>query len=701
VLGFVLVVLTLVLYWPATRYEFVNLDDNLYVFHNPWVTKGLSFDGLKWALTSLHIANWHPLTWVSHMLDCSFYGLFAGGHHLTNIIFHALNALLLFRLLLRITQRLWPGFLVAALFAWHPLHVESVAWVSERKDVLSTLFFLLSLGAYARYVEKTQVSSPKVDASGCESQVSGFESQVPNSLERVAEEHRGSKLGPAALFYVLSLVLFALGLMAKAMLVTLPFVLVLMDYWPLKRIVVARGYGRFKIPIKLFLEKIPFFALSVGVCVITLHAQQVGGAVRTVVDVPIFLRLINALSAYCRYLLQMICPADLCIFYPMPDRPSLGLGICCALVLGAISWWVYRTREAQRWTTTGWLWFLGTLVPVIGLVAVGSQAMADRYTYVPSIGLFIAVVWSVDYAIARTPLSWEARAEPHAGRHVFRLAAPVMVGTVLVVLVLSTRSQLAYWQNSIVLFSRAVAVTEDNAFAQNSLGVALEGKGKTVEAIQHYREAVRIKPADALLRNNLALALTSAGKSEESTFHFSEGLKYHPDNAILHQNLGVVLTEQGKIDTAIEHLRRAIQLDPLSSTPYLSYGTALQKLGKASDAVTNYSKALQLNPDWPEALDRLAYVLATCPERDCKQPDRAVRLAERAVELTKRTVPTYLETLALAYAAAGQFSDAIAVANEERTLAARKDSNAINRISAELEIYKARQTPRVDWRELP
>jgi tetratricopeptide (TPR) repeat protein len=668
-LGFVLVILTLAIYWPAIHYDFVVVDDDLYVFENPWVMNGLCLSSLNWAFTTLHVANWHPVTWISHMLDCSIYGMFPGGHHLTNVVFHGFDALLLFLLLKGLTRRVWPAFIVAALFAWHPLHVESVAWISERKDVLSTFFFLLTLMAYTKYalLRDHGTTGPRDHATA----------ERPDCWTIRSQDYRT--------FYVLSLLLFALGLMSKSMVVTLPFVLLLLDCWPLKRFQLSNFKSQFSVIRRILVEKLPFFALALGASVITLVAQHGGGAIRSAEEVPLGLRTLNGFAAYARYLGHTVYPTGLCPLYPLSPIPPTALGAISALALGGITWLLFRLRSKYPWALVGWLWFVGTLIPVIGFVQVGMQSMADRYTYIPLIGLFLMAVLIVDYGLSR-----------------WRVAPGTATGVACVPLLLClclTRHQLAYWHDSVTLFTRAVSVTRDNAIAENNLGVALARKGERAEAVHHYRNAVRINPNYAQAQYNLGVQLADSGQFDEAGFYFSEALKSNPNNEILHNNLGVVLSRQDKLDLAISEFRRAIALNPRYPKPYFNYGKVLQSLGQAGGAATNYTKALNLDPDWPEALDKLAWLLATYPEPESRQPQMAIKLASRAAELTHRSVPAYLETLACAYAVAGQFSNAVDVAGEARDLALKDNLlTLVQQLDNELETYGTGRCSPVDWR---
>src|SRR6185437_8377140 len=628
---------TALLYWRTVGYKFIVVDDHKYVYQNNMVRPGLTWAGVKWAFTATFASNWHPLTWLSHMLDCTLYGIgFPGGHHLTSAAIHIANMILLFLVLKELTGAFWPSAFAAALFGWHPSHVESAAWICERKDVLSMFFMALTLGAYGRYAKK-----------------------------------------PTAAKYLLALFLFALGLMSKPMLVTLPFVLLLLDYWPLARFRINSKNTNTRITqhatrntFSLLVEKIPFFLLSIASCAITVVAQRRGGAIQTLEHVPFSLRAVNALDAYGGYLEKAIWPRHLSVFYPLPETIPWTLLVLSLLALVLVSYVAFLTRLSAPWLIVGWLWFLGTLVPVIGLVQVGNQAMADRYTYIPYIGLFIMLAWSAESwlkpSIARAagaipnfhPLSEEkGRAEGErksitngSGRKSLVVAAASAV--LLACFVLSS-IQLSYWRDSIQLFTHALAVTRPNVFCERNLSYALSEAGRGKEAIPHYEALLQLTPQDVKSRYNLGLELISTDRPADAAAQFTEALKYQPDSDKLHNSLGIALSQEGKLDPAAAEFEKAIQLNPQFPWPYLNYAVVLQKKGLAAAAVTNYMKALEFQPGWDEALDKLAYLLATCPEPSVHDPARAIQFARQANDLTQRKSPDFLNTLAFAYAAAG------------------------------------------------
>lgn len=641
-----LLVVTLFLYWPATNFNFILMDDGAYVYRNPWVKSGLSWDSIGWAFTSTHAANWHPLTWVSLILDYSMYGLFAGGYHLTNLVLHSFNTVLLFLVLKRMTGRLWPSALVAALFGWHPLHVESVAWVAERKDVLSFSFMLLTILVYLSHVKR-----------------------------------------PAFFKYASALILFALALMSKPMVVTLPCLLILLDYWPLKRVPPWHaksdaGQER-RIYLNLVVEKLPFFALSAVACVLTVMAQNSGGAVKSIQEVPFSLRALNAVVSYAMYLCKTVWPQNLSVYYPLRSQVSIFSATCAGLVLSGISYLSIRTRSKYPWIIVGWLWFLGTLVPVIGLIQVGKQAMADRYTYIPSIGLFVMVVWTFANWLQTRPS--------------VRIPGLGITSVVLLACLALTREQLSFWRNSITLFTHAVSVTRNNATADNNLGIALSDAGRNREALFYYREALRIAPNDVKAHYNIGIELASEGNFAEAEHHFSEAIKFNPQSEKLHNNLGVALAQQGKLVPAMDQFKRAIELNPIYPNPYLNLGEAFQAQGLDAEAFTNYVNALNLKPDWDVPMIKLAFLAATCRGTSWYDPAKAIKLSLRANEITSYEMPSYLEVLALSYATAGQFSNAVITAEWARTNAVKTGSTQLAKsLDQELEFYRAGKRPHME-----
>ena len=509
---------TVAVYWPATGHDFVNYDDPDYVTANPHVQGGLNWEGVKWAFLNPVSSNWHPLTVLSHMLDCQMFGLNPWGHHLTSVLFHALNAMLVFVLLQQMTGARWRSLFVATLFAVHPLRVESVAWVAERKDVLSAFFGLLALMSYARYAQK----------EGRSNQLSVISHQPDGS--RITD-HRSLITDYCSPFYLLSLFFFACGLMSKPMLVTWPFVMLLLDYWPLKRSAERRvrsaesGESRWAVWRRLLLEKLPFFALAAGASVVTFVEQ--GSAMTAAKNLSFGMRGGNALISYCRYMGKLFWPTDLAVFYPHPGYWPLGKVLMAGVLILGISglslWW----RRRAPFLLMGWLWYCGTLVPVIGLVQVGGHALADRYSYLPSLGLLILGVWGA-YELTR-------RWQPAVIGLSVGGAASIVLGMAW------TRCQLGQWKDSEALFRHALEVTEDNSLAHKALGDALDKKGLTDEAISHYREAIRLKLDYADAHNNLGNDLNRIGKTGEAISQLQEAIRLKPDLPEALNNLAWIL----------------------------------------------------------------------------------------------------------------------------------------------------------------
>jgi hypothetical protein len=588
-----LVIGTAVVYSRVRGAEFVNYDDQNYVVQNAHVQAGLTWKTLTWALQSTEWDNWHPLTWLSHALDCQLYGLNPAGHHITNVLLHIFNVLLLFLLLTWGTAAPGRSFLVAALFALHPLNVESVAWVAERKNVLSTLFFLLAIGAYGWYAMK------------------------PN-LRR----------------YSLTAALFGLGLAAKPMVITLPFVLLLLDYWPLRRNqpVPPRTRGRKKpqaqigVPVsspalsfapapwsRLVLEKVPLLLLSGGSAVITVVAQRSGGAVRSLEVFSLWVRLQNALYAYAMYVWKAFWPTRLAVLYPHPGPTltALQLGLA-AVSLVAISILVSKQRLAHPYLVTGWLWYLGTLVPVIGLIQVGQQAMADRYAYVPLIGIFVMLVWGVgDWADSKK-ISLPARASATA--------------IVLAGLSILTWRQIGYWQDSDALWAHAAALTENNLFAEDNVGKSLLRQGRPQDALPHLQNAVRIDPHDPTRHLNFASGLAQSGRSQDAVREYETAIQLTSDREVqvrCYESIAILDGMLGDYSKAGETYREVLHVDPTqepqieerlsqeaadedNGQSYMQLGLFLEETGKFSEARSAFAQALKLDPTLDEAKRYLA-----------------------------------------------------------------------------------------------
>ncbi len=731
----VLVVAVFLVFGQTLRYGFVEFDDAAYVYKNPAVTGGLSLKGVEWAFTHSVLFNWHPLTVMSHMLDCQLYGLNAGGHHLTNVLLHTASVILLFLVLHQMTGALWRSALVAAVFAIHPLRVESVAWVAERKDVLSGLFFMLTLWAYVRYTQQRTGNRCQVTGTG-------------SARSRVT--------GHGLLFYGLALLFFALGLISKPMVVTLPFVLLLLDYWPLNRFAspapkITKHGGSLQshsIPWRLLLEKIPLLVLSGAICVVTMVTQK-----EIIEPVSVALRMGNAVVSYVIYLRQMICPAGLAVLYPYPRNGLPGWEIALVVVLlAAISATAFLRRQRQPYLLVGWLWYLGMLVPAIGLVQSGLRAHADRYTYLPQIGLYLAIVWTAgDLAI-----SWQN------GRRILGVGAV----SVIVALMVCTWKQTSYWRTDEILWERALACTSGNYVAHNDLGYDLAHQGRPAEAIVHYQKALEINPDFAEAHNNLGTALLNQGRLEEASEHYHQAFDKDPTFAEAHNNLGILLTKQGRTAEAIEEYRKAIELNPNRTEFYYNLGNLLATQGRNAEAIALFQQALAVEPDnakvrynlanilttqgrrdeaieqyqqtlkqMPDSVhahyqlglllqiqgrytaaiaqlqkvleldpyhvmaqNNLAWVFATCPEASLRDGGRAVMLARQAVQLSGSSSPEILDTLAAAYAEAGRFPEAIATAKQALNLSIAKNNQPLTEtIRRQIELFEA-NTP---YREKP
>ena len=542
-----LIAATLALYNPANRHPFVNYDDPSYIAENPHVQAGLTWSTVTWAFTSTEHSNWHPLTWLSHALDCQLFHLNPAGHHFTSLLIHAVNVALLFLLLAWGTRRVGPSVLVAALFAFHPINVESVAWVAERKNVLSTFFFFAAIGAYGWYAQK------------------------PNWRRY------------AAVFLA-----FALGLMSKPMVITLPFVLLLLDYWPLGRI---RGsapstIGAAQATIsKLLVEKLPLFALSPGSAVITMYAQRSGGAMRSTLQFPLMVRIENAIVAYAMYLWKAFWPAHLAPLYPHPgDSLAFWQMFVSLLVLANITALVWQFR-ARRYLLVGWLWFLGTLVPVIGLVQVGDAAMADRYAYIPLIGIFVMIAYGMSDLASAKKLG---------------LVPPATAAAcVLIALAFATDRQLSFWSSSYDLWAHALAVTQNNYIAEDNFGGALVLLGKTNEAYPHFRAAALINPYDPMSHFNLGAYLQESGQLQDAIQQYQFAIHLTSDTGLLagaYANQGSALRDLGQDGKARESYDEALRLNPKQFNAYLGLGHLLEKQGKPDEAISAYSRSVASRP---------------------------------------------------------------------------------------------------------
>jgi Tfp pilus assembly protein PilF len=678
-----LATITWLVFGRTLRYDFVNYDDPVYVYDNPEVTGGLTAHGVIWAFTSGHANNWHPLTWLTHMLDYQVYGRNAGGHHFTNVLLHTIAVLLLFLLFTQMTGALWRSAFVAALFAIHPLHVESVAWIAERKDVLSGVFFMLTLGAYVRFVRR----------------------RTPGR-------------------YATMWILFACGLMSKPMLVTVPFVLLLLDYWPLGRLTNSspRAKGKqvhqrtnFSLINQLILEKVPLLALSSASCAATFLAQ--GHAISSIARLPFWWRLNNAFLSYLVYVGQMMWPSGLAPFYSYPQTLPYREVAISILLLVAITTAAIILRQKHPYIVTGWFWYLGMLFPVIGIVQVGSQAHADRYTYLPQIGLYVALTWTV----ANLAKAW---------RHRWILGGAATA--VVAWLSWTALTQAAYWRDSESLWQHTLAVAPDNEVAHNQLGnLALE-RGLIDEAADHYQKAVTVWPKDPTFQANLGKALLRKGLADEAILHFQKAIESgsgqaNAERAQAQSNIGNALLQKGLVDEAIVQFQQALQLAPgdriihndfgnallqkglmdeaiaqfqaaLNSgiedvnTAHIHYnlGNTLRRKNLVVEAIAHYRVALKIEPRLLAAQNQLAWVLATCSDASVRNGFESVELARQANELSGGRNPIFLHTLAAAYSESGNFTDAVETATRALELAATENNHPlVEALQNELVLYRA------------
>ena len=529
-----LALVPLATFWQVKTFDFISRDDMDYVADNRNVEDGITRDAVVWALTTGHASNWHPLTWISHMLDWQLFGSNAGMHHLTSALLHVINTLLLFAVLKQMTGAIWASAFVAAAFALHPLHVESVAWASERKDVLSTTFWMLTMMAYVSYVKR-----------------------------------------PAVGRYLLVLLAFALGLMAKPMLVTLPFVLLLLDYWPL---------DRFENIKKLIIEKIPLLVLTIASSIVTFFVQRTAGAVVQVTTIPLITRIANASIAYTKYIEKMFLPRGLAIFYPHQlEKVSMLHAVIAAVLLIGLSVWVFSKARNFKYLAVGWLWFIGTLVPVIGLVQVGDQAMADRYSYIPLMGLFVIIAWGASDLLSKLKYR----------KIILSMSAVAILSTLTV----TTYFQLQHWRNTETVFEHALNVTEDNYIAYYSLVKPSRQQGKIEQAIAYATEALRISPHYSAAHNSLGVDLARTGQYEKAFEHFAMALKIEPDFADARCNFGYALALQGRVNEAVQHYEKALLVEPEHFESLNNFGMALVVRGENNKAIEKFRKAMRIKPD--------------------------------------------------------------------------------------------------------
>lgn len=567
-LGALLIAITAAVYSPVRTHGFIDFDDPIYITHNSKVLEGITWGGLRWAFTTGYAENWHPLTWLSHMLDIELFGLQAGYHHVISVVLHIANSVLLLTVLHRMTGAARRSAVVAALFAIHPMHVESVAWIAERKDVLSTLLFMLTLLAYARYV-------------------------------RNRNRRR----------YVVVVTLFALGLMAKPMLVTLPFVLLLLDYWPLRRTVSAPGNeavdhrgaaivrSRWRVRWTLLLEKAPLILLSAVASIVTFMIQKRGGAVGDIARFPLLYRLANVPLAYVGYLGKSLLPVHLAVFYPYPKTFGVIAAVAAAIVLLGLSVMACRQARSYPYLPVGWFWFLGMLVPVIGIVQVGNQSMADRYTYVPLVGIFIIVTWGGADLATR-----------------FRRGSTVAFAAAVVAifaLAIMTRRQVGYWKSSLELWRHAIAVTGPNARAHTNFGNALGEQGDIDGAIREYQQALRIDSRLPEAHNNLGWYLDKAGRGDEALSRYEQAIRVDSSYTGARNNYGVALAKRGQIDAAIREFSASLAVDPAQPDAHYDLALLLSERGLVSDAIRHLQKALELNPGDAKSRAALAAIQST------------------------------------------------------------------------------------------
>jgi tetratricopeptide (TPR) repeat protein len=697
-----LVMATAAVFWQVRTHEFVNYDDNDYITENYMVKRGLTWGGVVWAFSGGHANNWHPLTWMAHMLDCQLFGLNSGAHHLVNAGFHVANTVLLFFLLQAIAGGLWRSAFVAALFGLHPLHVQSVAWASERKDTLSTLLWFLIMWAYAAYARRTSTAK-----------------------------------------YALVLGLYALGLMAKPMLVTIPLVLLLMDYWPLGRLRfhAKKGQG---VPLsRLIWEKAPMFVMTVLSSIITFLAQLKETVVSTA-QLPLYERTTNAIVAYSHYVIQLFWPGKLAMLYPISLQIPWWKIVGSLAFLATTTYLVLRYGTRHRYLVFGWFWYVITLIPVIGFVQVGSQAVADRYTYIPYIGLFMILAWGAGDLVHRL--------------HIRRLFLLPPALAVLCVCAVYAHEQVGYWKNSEVLLRHTLEVTPDNCLVHNNYAITMDQKGNIDEAIKHYLEALRIKPDFPEVHNNLGAAYDKTGKHDEAFQQYLEALRLKPeypdalyntaasyrmrgkiDEAIEyykkvlqlrpdyvganfdlggilfsrnqyaesiahyeaaldvipnypegHNNLACVLVAAGKKDEAIAHLRRALQLKPNYPDAYKNLAVIFRKDGRIGEALENYRAAIQAAPDRLDLANDLAWLLATSPDASTRNGNEALSIAERCNQATGGKSEVVLDTLGAAYAAVGRYEDAVKSAQQAVDICKSKGAlQQAKDLEARLQLYKA------------
>lgn len=650
-----LALLVWTVFGQARSFSFVSYDDPVYVAENSNISDGLSFRSIAWAFTHSHAENWHPLTTISHMLDAQFFGLNSGAHHVVSVLLHAVAAILLFLWLGKVTGRMWCAAFVATIFAIHPLRAESVAWIAERKDVLSGVFLMLTLLAYTRYARQRSFGSMSLAA-----------------------------------------VVFACGLMSKPMLVTVPAVLLLLDVWPFGRIdqqkeqrTEDRGRTselRGQSLAGLIMEKIPFFALSALSAVITILVQKT--AVSSLETLPLKWRIENAVVSCVTYLGQLFWPAKLAAFYPHPQgQLALWQVTGATLLILALTVIAFVLRKTHPYLLVGWLWYLVMLLPVIGVLQVGLQAHADRYTYLPLIGPIIAITWFfADLVAARRSL-----------QPVMAIAAVLIIASFTFV----AHTQASYWQNSETLWEHALVVTKDNDVAHNNLGNVFLNRENFGEAVSHFQKALNIRTQKgesqfstgaALSNNNLGIAFTRMGRVAEGVAYYRRALGIWPEYADAHYNLGTALFEQGQMDEAMKEWNKTLAIHPQDAGAHSSMGNALLQKGAPRDAIAHYEMALQTDPNAATASNNLAWVLATHPDNAVRNGTRAIELAQRAVHVSGGRDAAFIRTLAAAYAEAGRFAEAVETAQRGLEMTQRENNAAgASAMQSDLELYRAQR----------
>ena len=695
----VLVALIWIVFGQTLTHDFVNYDDKTYVYGNSLISAGLSADGLMETFVDTRTNNWHPLTLISHMIDCQWYGLQPGGHHFTNVLLHSLAAVLLFLVLRQITSVKgqsnagaartsdWRSAFVAAVFAIHPLRVESVAWIAERKDVLSGIFFFLTLLAYARYVRERSIGR-----------------------------------------YLTMSILFACALMSKPMVVTLPVVLILLDYWPFNRISDLKSVWR------VTLEKLPLFGLSLASSIVTFLLQE--RSTGSIAQLPFSWRLENALVSYVTYIFQIFWPTNLTVFYPHPeDTLPLWQIAGAAALLVAITWISFVLRRSRPYLLVGWLWYLVMLLPVIGIVEVGLQGHADRYTYLPHVGLYIALTWLIADLLKTSNAEWsawdarhrrqsdEGRSERARAASEFQRRTPsieqktlnstlgarcwalgVCCLVTVIALAIAARAQVSYWRDSETLWTRALAVTKDNDVAHTNYGILLMDRGQLDEALSHLQTALSIRSASSHAHYTLSLALIHGaignvlerkGQLGDAIAELRESSRLQPAYSDAHYNLGTALFEEGDIDGAIAEWRTTLSIRPDDVGAQTSLGNALVQKGELREATEHYKAALEAAPDSVLPLNNLAWIFSTSPDGTLRNAARAVELAKEANRLSQNNNPIFVRTLAAAFAEIGQFENAISTAESAARLANSQGQPALaQQIMDDVDLYRRQQPVR-------